>query len=311
MPRPDLVITMTTPPLTSLLGAMLQKLRGSKHFIWEMDLYPDIAVDLRVLRRDSLLARAVGGLADWSRRNSDGIIALGEDMKARLVARGIDVEKIHVADNWADGSEIVPTRISEGPLVVHYSGNLGLAHDVDTIAEAMQELRCDRRFRFVFAGGGPRREALKRFCTAHEIQTATFRSYASRANLGRSLAEGHVGLVTQLPETCGSVVPSKTYGIMAAGRPLLYIGPPSATPARILRKFRCGWQVNPGDAASLIRLLKRLEADRDLIREAGRRARWAFEAHYERSIGVDRVLTILGLTTARKAVEDLPLRKAA
>ena len=106
--RPTLVVTLTTPPLVSLLGTLLKSLRGSQHFIWEMDVYPDIAVDLNVLKRGSVAARLIGILADIPRKRADGIIALGEDMKARLVARGIAADKIIVAENWADGDEIVP-----------------------------------------------------------------------------------------------------------------------------------------------------------------------------------------------------------
>ena len=102
-PKPALVLTLTTPPLISLLGTFLKSLRGSRHFIWEMDLYPDIAVDLNVLKPRSLVTRLIGALADFSRKRADGIIALGDDMKARLVARGIPEHKIVVAENWADG----------------------------------------------------------------------------------------------------------------------------------------------------------------------------------------------------------------
>ena len=103
-------------------------------------------------------------MADFSRKRADGIIALGDDMKARLVARGIAEHKILVAENWADGGEIVRLRSSEGPLVVHYSGTFGLAHEEYTITEAMRQLRDDGRFRFVFAGGGARRRRLEEFC---------------------------------------------------------------------------------------------------------------------------------------------------
>ena len=129
--RPDTVVTLTTPPLTSVFGRMLKLSRGCRHFIWEMDVYPDIAVDLGALKARSMLTCIIGALADWSRRNADGIIVLGEEMKARLIARDIPEHKIHVAENWADGAEITPLPFPEGPLVVHYSGNFGLAHDVD------------------------------------------------------------------------------------------------------------------------------------------------------------------------------------
>jgi len=192
-PKPALVLTLTTPPLISLLGTLLKTLRGSRHFMWEMDLYPDIAVDLNVLKAQSVATRLIGIVADFSRKRADGIIVLGEEMKARLIARGIPNQKIVVAENWADGREILPAPFEEGPLVVHYSGTFGLAHEEHTITEAMRRLRHDIRFRFVFAGGGARRERLERFCRAEGIGTAEFRPYTTRSELGRSLAEAHVG----------------------------------------------------------------------------------------------------------------------
>jgi colanic acid biosynthesis glycosyl transferase WcaI len=297
-PKPALVLTLTTPPLISLLGTLLKSLRGCQHFIWEMDLYPDIAVDLNVLKARSIVTRLIGALADFSRRRADGIIALGDEMKARLVARGIPEHKILVAENWADGCEILPAPLKEGPLVVHYSGTFGLAHEENTITGTMRELRDDSRFRFVFAGGGARSEQLKQFCQTERIRTVEFRPYAERSDLGRSLAEGHVGLVTQIPETMGAVVPSKTYGIMAAGRPVLYVGPQGATPARILESQRCGWRIEPGDVAGMVRLLERLEQNRGLVQEAGANARCAFEKYYDRPIGVARILSILRVSEA-------------
>jgi colanic acid biosynthesis glycosyl transferase WcaI len=294
-PKPALVLTLTTPPLVSLVGTLLKSLRGARHFIWEMDMYPDIAVDLNVLKQRSIVTRLIGILADIPRQRADGIIALGDDMKARLVARGIASEKIVVAENWADGDEIVPGPFPDGPLVVHYSGTFGLAHEERTIAMVMRQLRDDDRFRFVFVGGGARREPLEEFCRREGIRNAEFRNYASRSELSQSLAEGHVGLVTQIPETEGSVVPSKSYGIMAAGRPMLYVGPRTATPTRLLDRHDCGWRIEPGNPDGMVRLLHRLEQDRGLLREAGARARTAFEQYYDRPIGVGRILSILGL----------------
>jgi glycosyltransferase involved in cell wall biosynthesis len=310
--RPDVIVTLTTPPLTSVLGRLLKLSRGCQHFIWEMDVYPDVAIDLGVLRANSILTSVIGALADWSRRNCDGIIALGDDMKARLIARGIPEHKIHVAENWADGQEITPLPFPEGPLTVYYSGNLGLAHDIDTIAGAMLQLRNDRRFHFVFAGGGGRRQHLENFCREHGIDNAFFRPYCTRAELGARLGEGHLGLITQLPQTCGSIVPSKTYGIMAAGRAILYVGPREATPARIIERFQCGWRVNPGDVSALVSILERLAADRNSIYTAGAYSRTAFEEHYDRPIGAARVATILGLQPAAHAIAPKPhLAKAS
>ena len=184
--------------------------------------------------------------------------------------------------------------------MVHYSGNFGLAHDVDTISTVVDRYANDDRFRFVFAGGGIRHMHLKKLCEQRGIMNVAFRTYSSRAALSASLGEGHLGLVTQLPQTCGSIVPSKTYGIMAAGRPILFIGPYEATPARLSRQFQCGWQVDPGDSAGLASLLERLHSERELIFDAGRRARQAFEQHYDRPVGAARIIKILGLEPAER-----------
>ncbi|HEY3455448.1 MAG TPA: glycosyltransferase family 4 protein [Bryobacteraceae bacterium] len=291
---PDTSLTLTTPPLLGIIGTLTRRIRGARHFIWEMDLYPDIAEDLSIFRRHSFSSRLVGAVADYIRRNADGIIALGDDMKERLVRRGVPESKIHVIHNWADGQEIQPLPWHPLPLTIHYSGNLGLAHETQTIRDAMLALRDDLRFRFVFAGGGAQRKDLEAFCRTRNLNQTEFRPYCQRAELSQSLSEGHLGLVTQKLETVGSVVPSKIYGIMAAGRPILYIGPRHATPARIIERFACGWHMEPGNCECLVALLNRLVHCPEEIRSAGERARQAFLENFDRPLGVRRIASVLG-----------------
>jgi colanic acid biosynthesis glycosyl transferase WcaI len=293
-PRADVYFTLTTPPVLAPIGSLVATLRGARHLIWEMDVYPDIACDIGYIKRGGLLDRCVGAVLDWSRRRASAIIAIGEDMKARLIKRGVPEEKIHVAENWSDGNEITPQPLSDGPLVIQYSGNLGLAHEIDTILATMERLRGPADFRFVFVGGGPKRRYLESACRERGIQNAEFRPYCARTNLSESLSEGHLGLVTQLPQTIGSLVPSKMYGIMAAGRPYLYIGPVEATPAQHIFRFECGWHIPLGDVDGLESLLRQLNENRDLIASAGERARAAFDQNFSRVIGVERILRIIG-----------------
>lgn len=292
----EMYFTLTTPPILSVIGSGLAFLHRARHLIWEMDVYPDIASDIGYFKRGGIADRLVGAVLDWSRRRASGIIVLGEEMKKRLIARGIPEEKIHVAENWADGREIRPQQLSNGPFVVEYSGNLGLAHEVDTVLEVIGRLRNNPGIRFVFAGGGPKRQQLETACRKRQMRNVNFRPYCRRTELSRSLGEGHLGLVTQLSETVGSVVPSKIYGIMAAGRPILYIGPKESTPARHIRRFNCGWQIPPGDVNGLEQLLLHLDRNRHLVFEAGERARIAFEENFDRSIGVERILRVIGST---------------
>ena len=310
LPRADLVFTLTTPPLISLVGTALKRLRGTQHFIWEMDVYPDVAVSLGYIPSGGVVERAIGLLADFSRRRADGIIALGECMRDRLQARGIPGVKIQVAHNWADGAAIQPIKRPGDPakLVVLYSGNLGLAHDIDTIARAMLALKGDNRFRFVFTGGGPRRAELQAFCEREALGSVEWKGYVQRESLGANLGAGDIGLVTQQDSCLGAVVPSKVYGLLAAARPVLFVGPADATPARILRQFGCGWQVNCGDTAGLAALLETLAANPELVHEAGVRGRAALLAHFDLPLGVARLSEMLGVTPLLEAPsqETLP-----
>jgi glycosyltransferase involved in cell wall biosynthesis len=338
-PRPDVVVTLTTPPVLSLVGWLVRAARGGRHYIWEMDVYPDIAVELGVLRAGAWWTRGLGWALDAVRRRADGVIVLGESMRERLLGHGIPSERLFVSENWADGEEIQPRAFPPATtLQVLYSGNLGLAHDVETLCGALETLAGDPRFQFTFAGGGPQRGALERFCrergTAGEEKTSggkeaalpiwrsavpgradrggrpagladqgaapmvcptvEFRGYCARDELAASLAGCHVGLVTQKAATVGAVVPSKVYGLMAAGRGVLYVGPGNGTPARLIRRFGCGWHVEPGDVAGLAAVLRRLAEDSGEVEAAGARGYPAFREYYDRPTGVGRIVGILG-----------------
>jgi glycosyltransferase involved in cell wall biosynthesis len=150
-------------------------------------------------------------------------------------------------------------------------------------------------FRFVFAGGGLARRELIEFCQKRGIENVSFPSYVRLQDLGASLAECHVGLVTQKPSTLGAVVPSKIYGLMAAGRPVLYIGPAEATPALLIRRFDCGWHFDCGDEAGVSAFLLRLVENPEELRRKGQNGREAFLAGYDKPAGVARVMRALGL----------------
>lgn len=290
-PRPDVVLTLTAPPGLAWIGWLLQRVCRCRHVVWEMDVYPDIAVALGMPA-----AGWLGWLLDYPRRRADAVIALGDCMKERLLRHGIPEERIHVVENWADGRKTYPVPFpANPPLRVLYPGNLGLAHEVATIRGAMERLAHDPKLHFDFVGGGPQRKELDEFCRRRGIGNVSFRPYVRREQMGAILAEGHIGLVTQKPATQGAVVPSKTYGLMAAGRPVLYIGPASATPALVVRRFDCGWQFECGDVDGVVGLLERLMKHPEEIREKGERGHRAFVEHYDMPAGVARICRVLGL----------------
>ncbi len=306
-PSAEVVVTMTTPPLLGLIGLALQRMRGARHFIWEMDVYPDIANELGVFQEGRVVDRVVSWLADWPRRKADGVIVLGPCMAARIQGRGVDASRIHICHNWADGEAIRPAPFAEdGRLKILYSGNFGLAHDFDTVAGALRSLGSDPQFEFLFSGGGPQLGRLKTICERSGYTSCRFQGFQAREDLGALLAGCDVGLVTQKDGTEGAVVPSKTYGLMAAGRPILYVGPYKATPALLIQEHHAGWRLANGDVEGLVACLRALRERPEAYQEAGRRARLAFEEHYDLKMGVRRFLQAIGLPSRCTDPSSLP-----
>ena len=291
IPKPDVVLTLTAPPGLAWIGWLVQQIRGCRHVAWEMDVYPDVAIALGIP-----VAAWTSRMLDFPRRRANTVIALGPCMRTRLLEHRIAEDRIVVAENWADGQAIMPLPFPEQrPLRILYSGNLGLVHEVATIRTVMERLANSPDFLFIFAGGGMARRDLVDFCRERGIGNVSFPGYAPLQDLGVSLAEGHVGLITQKQSTVGAVVPSKIYGLMAAGRPVLFIGPAAATPALLIQRFDCGWHFDCGDDDGVRSLLMRLLEHPEEIREKGRNGRQAFIESYDKPAGVARVLQALGL----------------
>ena len=296
-PRPEVVVTLTAPPGLAWIGWLMQRVRGCRHVAWEMDVYPDIAMAL-----DMPLIGWLGGLLDYPRRRADVVIALGECMKARLLRHRIPQQRILIAENWANGRKIYPLPFPpHPPLRILYSGNLGLAHDVTTISRVIEHFAGTPKLHFAFVGGGPGRRDLEQGVRQQAISNVSFATYVQLERLGESLAGCHIGLVTQKPSTLGAVVPSKIYGLMAAGRPVLYIGPGTATPALVIRRFDCGWHFECDDVEGVSRLLSHLLGHLGEVRQKGKRGREAFEEHYDTRAGVARICNALGVRTSDRS----------
>lgn len=291
-PRPDVIVTLTTPPLLSLVGYVAKAIRRCRHVIWEMDVYPDLAIALGVIPAEAWTTRLLCAIAARGRRTADCVIALGDCMQERLVELGVQRDRIVVAENWADGGIFRPSPNKSwgDKLTIVYPGNLGLGHDPDTLIAALDRMREARHVRFVFVGGGKGLDEVKAFCASRAVTICDFFPYKDPTHLLRDhFACSHIGLVTQRDSCAGLLVPSKVYPLMAAGLPFVFIGPAGATPNCLIERFGCGWHVGNGDVVGLVSTLWRLAEDRHEVLSAGYRAYQAFRTHYDKLPGSRRV----------------------
>ncbi|MXO71623.1 glycosyltransferase family 4 protein [Alteraurantiacibacter buctensis] len=293
--RADTIVALTDPPLVGTVAALAARLKGAWLMHWVQDIFPETASRLGFAREGGVLEGMLVRLrnAAWQRAGRN--VVIGERMRDFLVVQGIRPERIAVIPNWADETAIRPVPPSANPLraewgyapehcVIGYSGNLGRAHDVATKVAAMEHLRAagPANLRFLFIGGGARQGELRRLAGEGDDGLLAFRPYQPMAMLANSLSVPDVHWISLLPRLEGLIVPSKLYGVLAAGRPVVFIGDPRGEVARLLAEGECGASFAPGEADTLARYLARLAQDPGLRAELGARARSLAEDHLHR-----------------------------
>ena len=297
--RYDLVVGLTTPPLLGFACSIAKALRGQRYAIWSMDLHPDAEEAVGMIQEGSLLGRTLHALNDRGYRNADLVVDLGTYMKARLVAKGVEPDRLQTVVVWSKKDEITPLPRDQNPLadelglrdqfVVMYSGNAGIVHRFDEVIEVMRRLKDRDDITFLFVGGGPRRAEIEAAIERDAIANARYLDYFPREMLDQSLSLGSVHLLTLRNEAAGVAVPGKLYGVMAAGRPIVVVGPGRSEPAETALVERVGRLVDtesdPDSIADRLEAtLLDLAGDPEACAQMGARAREAFLARYEAEV---------------------------
>lgn len=286
----DVVVIMTDPPM---LGAALTGLAASRRasvIHWIQDIYPEI------------LAAHVGGFAtlplsplrarrDASWRAARTCVTLGEDMAQLLRERQVPSDHITLVPNWAPRelhepaapAAIAARRAAWGvgdKFVIAYSGNLGRVHEFAAVLDAAERLKAQRDIVFLFIGTGARFEEIRAATDARGLDNVRLLPPAPRADLSAALAAADVQLVTLKPAFGRLVYPSKLAGVLAAARPVLFVGLPGGEIAQLLAREQCGAAVGPAEGARLAGLITDWRADPALCAHLGRHARAAYERHF-------------------------------
>jgi len=235
LPKQDVVLAMTSPPLVSALAAAFSWLRGARFCYWVMDLNPDEAIAAGWLSTTSLPARLLEQLSRFSLRQASAIVVLDRFMQERILAKGIEAEKIKVLPPWSHDAEIQfnpEGRLQfrrqhglDGKFVVMYSGNHSPCHPLDTILGAARRLRESNEIAFCFIGGGAEFRRVKRFANEESLSNILCLPYQPLDCLSASLSAGDLHLVVMGNPFVGVVHPCKAYNILRIGLPILYIGP--------------------------------------------------------------------------------------
>jgi glycosyltransferase involved in cell wall biosynthesis len=267
LPRFDVVISMTSPPLISSLAALMVAIRGGNLVCWVLDLNPDEAIAAGWLREDSFAGRFLKRASAFSFSAARKIVVMDRFMAKRVMAYGVPEEKIAVIPPWShDGSvHYDPAGRDEfrhdnglaGHFVVMYSGNHSPCHPLETLLEAARRMKNDSRVVFCFIGGGSEFARVKAYASGHRLRNILCLPYVPLSRLSASLSAADLHTVVMGEPFVGIVHTCKVYNALALGIPFLYIGPESSHIGDLIGTPSPAWMAHAehGDVARVIRAI--------------------------------------------------------
>jgi colanic acid biosynthesis glycosyl transferase WcaI len=296
--RGDVIVCVTNPPFLPLVACLISLFRKSRYIVLVHDVYPGILAVAGAVRPDSLLYRTVQQLYNFLYKRAQGIIVIGQDMADRILADcpGL-ADKFELIRNWADVESIEPAKFTSNELVqqlglenkfiVQFSGNIGRTHGAEIVVDAAERLRGEPEIHFLIIGTGAKRRWLELEMEKRKLGKMTLVDYQPRECLSSTLSACHVALVTMAPGMLGLSVPSRSYNIMAAGRPLIAVSDSNSEIATMISDQRIGWIVHPGRGDELADTIQIARRSPELLADMSRRARNAAITDYERTKTLD------------------------
>ncbi|MGE5405194.1 MAG: glycosyltransferase family 4 protein [Candidatus Saccharibacteria bacterium] len=294
--KTDLIYLESTPPTQGAMGAIIKKFKKVPVIYDLQDIFPDSLVNTGLTKKNSLLYRIGLVIENFSYRNMDKIIVISEDFKANIMAKGVPEEKIEIIYNWVDEDEVVPIERRDNILIdrygldrnkfyVSYSGNIGLTQNVDMLIEVAKELENERDICFLIIGDGVYKQEMDRQIREHKLSNIVLLPFQPYEDIAHVFSLGDVGLVISKANIGQNSVPSKTWSIMSAARPVLASFDSGSELSRIIETTGCGISVEAEDKDALKKAILRLYADKESRIEMGRKGREYIHNNLSRKVG--------------------------
>jgi glycosyltransferase involved in cell wall biosynthesis len=299
--RPDVVLCMTDPPVVADIALLVARRYRTPLVVISQDVFPEIAVELKRLENPFLMG-LLRALVSFYLRRADRVVAIGETMRRRLEAKGAPRERLHVIPNWVDTTRLAPLGketnwardwgFRDRFLVMH-SGNVGHAQDLDSLIRAATFLRDLDDLLIAIIGTGARHSQLVALAQRLETEQVCFLHYQKRDVLPQSLSAADVHVVGLARGLAGYVVPSRLYGILAVGRPVIAAVDSDSETAQVVERVGCGIVIPPGRPELLARAIRDAHDGKLDLEAMGHRGRAWVTAEADRSVAVGRYRALL------------------
>ena len=299
----DLIYVASTPPTQGALAALVKKFKRVPFVYNLQDIFPDSLAGTDLAKKGGLLWKIGRVIENFSYRNADKIIVISEDFKKNIMAKGVPEEKIEVIYNWVDETAVVDIPRSENKLFdkyeldrskfyITYNGNIGLTQNMDMLLEVAKALEANEDIQFVLVGNGAYLENVKRIIAERDVQNVTMLPFQPYEDISHVFSLGDVSLVISKPEVGANSVPSKTWSIMSASRPILANFDENELKT-IIENNQCGIFTKAGDKVAFTEAILKLYGDRDLCKVMGKNGRKFVMENLTKEIGTSKYIEVI------------------
>lgn len=301
----DLIYVASTPPTQGALAALVKKFKRLPFVYNLQDIFPDSLAGTGLAKKGGLLWKIGRAIENFTYRNADKIIVISQDFKKNIMAKGVPEDKIVVVYNWVDQNAVKDIPRSENKLFamydldpskfyITYNGNIGLTQNMDMLLEVAKSLEANDNIRFVLVGNGAYLEQVKHIVKEREIDNVYILPFQPYEDISHVFSLGDVSLIISKPGVGENSVPSKTWSIMSASRPVLANFDENELKT-IIEENNCGIFTKAGDKVAFTDAILKLYYDRELCKEYGRNGRRFVMDNLTRDAGTKKYVDVIKL----------------
>ena len=296
------IVVVSAPPSLPFITALAAKIRRANYTLVIQDKYPETLIAVGKTNEKAFSVKILHQCNRWLYARAKKIIVVGRDMRelveTQLNQHLVEKTPIAVIQNWASLEEVEPTPRAENQIlqeynllekfVFLYAGNMGHPQDLESIIYCAEKLKADERFHFLFLGSGVKRKWLGREVEEKHLKNVTLLTSRPRNEQRIFLNACDVGLVPLVRKMRGVAMPSRTYNLLAAGKPILALTEENSEIARVIEEDKVGWWVPPGEPEKLLRVIYQIYESRQVLPEMAKRARKAALEKYSLEKAIEK-----------------------
>jgi colanic acid biosynthesis glycosyl transferase WcaI len=295
----DRVLVVTNPPTMPFVIAFASLLRGASYTLLIHDNYPEILIAAKKMRQGSIGVKLLAYFNRWLYKYTAKIIVVGRDMQELVSQKtdGLDIPIVTIP-NWAELESVSPEAKHRNTLLADlgltdkfvflYAGNMGHPNDLESIVDCAEQLAENTKIHFVFLGAGVKRQWLKDQVTSRSLGNITILEPRPRSEQQIFLNACDIAFVSLVDKMQGVSMPSRTYNILAAGKPIIALTEENSEVARIIKEEQVGWNVRPGRPEELLIAIELAVDQRNEWKSMGERARMAAETKYSLETALEK-----------------------